>query len=60
MGKRDENIRRDRSATCKRCGLTARNQIELDDHINHAHSANLAAESSSKNSPTERKLGLNH
>jgi len=25
------------SATCKICGLTARNKEELEDHINHAH-----------------------
>jgi hypothetical protein len=27
----------DKQATCKLCGLTARNQVELDDHIHHAH-----------------------
>jgi len=26
-----------RSATCKVCGLTARNKEELEDHVNHAH-----------------------
>jgi hypothetical protein len=30
-------VLRERSATCKTCGLTARNQSELDNHINHAH-----------------------
>lgn len=37
MGNKDWAILRERSATCKKCGLTARNQFELDDHINHAH-----------------------
>ena len=37
MEKRDGGILRERSATCKTCGLTARNQNELDDHISHAH-----------------------
>ena len=27
----------ERSATCKTCGLTARNQSELDNHISYAH-----------------------
>jgi hypothetical protein len=26
-----------RPATCKVCGLTARNKEELEDHVNHAH-----------------------
>jgi len=26
-----------RQATCKVCGLTARNGTELEDHVNHAH-----------------------
>jgi hypothetical protein len=34
---RDRGILRERSATCKTCGLTARNQNELNDHISHAH-----------------------
>jgi hypothetical protein len=25
------------SATCNVCGLTARNKVELEDHIGHAH-----------------------
>ena len=54
MVKRDWEILTERSATCKKCGLTARNQSELDDHIKHAHAGhNLAAESGPKNS--ERK-----
>jgi hypothetical protein len=28
-----------RQATCKVCGLTARNGTELEDHVNHAHKA---------------------
>jgi hypothetical protein len=36
-GQRDREILKERSATCKTCGLTARNQSELDDHIRHAH-----------------------
>jgi uncharacterized C2H2 Zn-finger protein len=50
MENKDWEILRERSATCKRCGLTARNQFELDDHINHAHKGNNpAAESGFKN-----------
>ncbi|MGA9148938.1 MAG: hypothetical protein WBZ36_00060 [Candidatus Nitrosopolaris sp.] len=26
-----------RQATCKLCGLTARNESELEDHARHAH-----------------------
>jgi len=26
-----------RQATCRVCGLTARNGRELEDHVNHAH-----------------------
>ncbi|HXX96527.1 MAG TPA: hypothetical protein VEL11_05345 [Candidatus Bathyarchaeia archaeon] len=26
-----------RQATCKLCGLTARNERELEDHVRHAH-----------------------
>jgi hypothetical protein len=26
-----------RQATCKVCGLTARNETELEDHVRHAH-----------------------
>jgi len=26
-----------RQATCKLCGLTARNETELEDHARHAH-----------------------
>jgi hypothetical protein len=37
MKKRDREFLRERSATCKTCGLTARNQHELDDHISYAH-----------------------
>lgn len=37
MAKRGRDIIRERSATCKKCGLTARNQFELDDHLKHAH-----------------------
>ena len=37
MEKRDREFLRERSATCKTCVLTARNQYELDDHISHAH-----------------------
>jgi hypothetical protein len=36
-GQRDREILKERSATCKTCGLTARNQYELDDHVRHAH-----------------------
>jgi hypothetical protein len=50
MERRDWEILRERSATCKKCGLTARNQFELDDHINHAHKGtNRAANSGFKN-----------
>jgi hypothetical protein len=50
MENKDWGILRERSATCKRCGLTARNQFELDDHINHAHKGNNpVAESGFKN-----------
>lgn len=52
MGKRDREILRERSATCKTCGLTARNQYELDDHISHAHGGTRAADSSSKKVPS--------
>jgi uncharacterized C2H2 Zn-finger protein len=48
MGKRDGEILRERSATCKTCGLTARNQYELDDHVSHAHEGTPATDSSSK------------
>jgi uncharacterized C2H2 Zn-finger protein len=49
MENRDREILRERSATCKKCGLTARNQFELDDHINHAHKGdNRAPESGFK------------
>ena len=48
MGKRDGEILRERSATCKTCGLTARNQYELDDHISHAHGGTRNTDSSSK------------
>jgi hypothetical protein len=48
MGKRDWEILRERSATCKTCGLTARNQYELDDHVSHAHEGTRTADSSSK------------
>jgi hypothetical protein len=38
MGRQsDREILKERSATCKTCGLTARNQYELDDHVRHAH-----------------------
>jgi hypothetical protein len=37
MKKGDREFLRERSATCKTCGLTARNQHELDDHISYAH-----------------------
>ena len=39
MKERDREFlrERERSATCKTCGLTARNLSELDNHINHAH-----------------------
>jgi uncharacterized C2H2 Zn-finger protein len=50
MENRDWEILGERSATCKKCGLTARNQFELDDHINHAHKGdNRAVESGFKN-----------
>jgi len=32
-----DHLARQRQATCKLCGLTARNQEELDDHVHHAH-----------------------
>jgi hypothetical protein len=54
MVKKDWEILRERSATCKKCGLTARNKFELDDHVSHAHAGdNVADESGPKNS--ERK-----
>ena len=53
MVKKDWEILRERSATCKKCGLTARNQSELDDHVSHAHAGNNLAAESPKNS--ERK-----
>jgi hypothetical protein len=28
------------SETCNMCGLTARNKLELDQHVNNAHSSN--------------------
>jgi hypothetical protein len=32
----DEVEQLTRPATCKVCGLTARNKEELEDHVNHA------------------------
>jgi hypothetical protein len=52
--KRDREILRERSATCKKCGLTARNQFEPDDSLNHAHDNSFVAESDSKNSSANR------
>jgi hypothetical protein len=56
MVKKDWEILRERSATCKKCGLTARNQFELDDHISHAHAGdNVADESGPKNSEQKQE-----
>jgi hypothetical protein len=35
-GKRGRALK-ERSATCKACGLIGRNQSELDNHISYAH-----------------------
>jgi hypothetical protein len=48
MGKKEGEILRERSATCKTCGLTARNQYELDDHVSHAHEGTPTTDSRSK------------
>jgi hypothetical protein len=48
MRKEDGENLRERSATCKTCGLTARNQNELDDHISHAHGGTRTTDSTSK------------
>ena len=53
MKKRDGEFSRERSATCETCGLTARNQHELDDHISHAHRD--ASNSGSIKESTEQK-----
>jgi hypothetical protein len=45
----------ERSATCKTCRLTARNQRELDDHIGHAHRD--ASNSGSIKESAEQKKG---
>jgi hypothetical protein len=47
-GQRDREILKERSATCKTCGLTARNQSELDSHIRHAHGSIGKFDSSKK------------
>ena len=47
---KEREILRERSATCKKCGLTARNQFELDDYLNHTHDNSFVVESDSKNS----------
>ena len=56
MKKRDREFLRERSATCKTCGLTARNQRELDDHISYAH-RDASNTSSIKKSEEQRKKG---
>ena len=56
MKKRDREFLRERSATCKTCGLTARNQHELDDHISYAH-RDASNTSSIKKSVEQRKKG---
>jgi hypothetical protein len=53
MKKRDREFLRERSATCKTCGLTARNQHELDDHISYAHTE--ASNSGSMGKSAEEK-----
>jgi hypothetical protein len=53
MKKRDREFLRERSATCKTCGLTARNQHELDDHISYAHTE--ASNSASMGKSAEEK-----
>ena len=55
MKKRDKEFLRERSATCKTCGLTARNQHELDDHVSYAHRD--ASNSSSIGKSAEQKKG---
>ena len=53
MKKRDREFLKERSATCKTCGFTARNQHELDNHISHAHRD--ASNSGSIKKSTEQK-----
>jgi hypothetical protein len=55
-GQRDREILKERSATCKTCGLTARNQSELDNHIRHAHGSTADFGSSKKVSSAEQKI----
>jgi hypothetical protein len=58
-GQRDREILKERSATCKTCGLTARNQYELDSHIRHAHGSTADFDSSKKklsSSSAEQKI----
>jgi hypothetical protein len=57
MKKRDREFLRERSATCKTCGLTARNQHELDDHISYAHT-DASNSGSIKESAEQKKKGL--
>jgi hypothetical protein len=54
MVKKDWENLSERSATCKKCGLTARNQFELDDHVSHAHAGDNVADESGPENP-ERK-----
>ena len=55
MKNRDKEFLRERSATCKTCGLTARNQHELDDHVSYAHRD--ASNSGSIKKSAEQKKG---
>jgi hypothetical protein len=54
MKKRDKEFLEKRSATCKTCGLTARNQSELDNHISYAHT-DAADPASTKRSSEQKK-----
>jgi hypothetical protein len=55
MKRRDREFLGERSAICKTCGLTARNQHELDNHIGHAHKD--ASNSDSIKESVEQKKG---
>ena len=37
MGQRRINLDESKQQTCSICGLVARNEDELEDHVNHAH-----------------------
>ena len=56
MKKGNREFLRERSATCKTCGLTARNQRELDDHVSYAH-RDASNSGSIKKSTEQKKKG---